>query len=111
MPVNVYIPTPFRRLTGFRARVQADGATIAEVLGDLDARFPGIGDLIFDSERRIPAHINVYVNNREIHSLAGADTTVADGDEVAVIPAIAGGAGSVLRCPYPLATSCPVTGT
>ena len=91
MPVSVYIPTPFRRLTGNRTHVQATGTTVAEVLDDLDARFPGMGSLIFDADRRIPAHVNIYVNNHEIHSLDGAATAVNDGDEVAVIPAIAGG--------------------
>lgn len=94
MPVSVYIPTPFRRLTGNRTHVEAHGATVADVLEDLDARFPGMGSLIFDAERRIPAHVNIYVNNREIHSLDGPATKVADGDELAVIPAIAGGAGA-----------------
>jgi molybdopterin/thiamine biosynthesis adenylyltransferase/molybdopterin converting factor small subunit len=97
MAVNVYIPTPFRRLTGNRTYVEAHGRNVAEVLADLDARFPGVGDLIFDRERQIPAHINVYVNNREIHSLDGAATPVADGDEVAVIPAIAGGAEDAMN--------------
>lgn len=91
MAVKVYIPTPFRRLTGNRVHVEADGRTVAEVLADLIRRFPGLGELIFDAERRIPAHVNVYLNNREIHSLDGPETPVQDGDEVAVIPAIAGG--------------------
>ncbi len=90
--VRVYIPTPFRRLTGNRTHVEVPGHTVGEVLTGLEARFPGIGDLIFDAERRIPNHVNVYVNNREIHSLAGTATPVQAGDEVAVIPAIAGGA-------------------
>ncbi len=91
MAVKVYIPTPFRRLTGNRVHVEADGRTVAEVLTDVIQRFPGLGELIFDAERRIPAHVNVYLNNREIHSLDGPQTPVQDGDEVAVIPAIAGG--------------------
>lgn len=92
LAVQVYIPTPFRRLTGNRTYVEAHGETVGEVLADLDARFPGVGQLIFDDERRVPAHVNIYVNNREIHSLAGVATAVGDGDELAVIPAIAGGA-------------------
>jgi adenylyltransferase/sulfurtransferase len=92
MPVRVYIPTPFRRYVGNRTHIEAQGQCVGEVLDDLDSRFPQIGELIFDRERRIPAHINVYLNNTEIHSLQGRDTAVVDGDEVAVIPAVAGGA-------------------
>lgn len=91
MPVNVYIPTPFRRLTGNRTNVEANGRTVAEVIEELDARFPGLRAQITDGGTEIPAHINIYVNNREISALQGTDTTLQDGDEMAVIPAIAGG--------------------
>jgi len=89
--ITVYIPTPFRKLTGNQVYVQAQGGTVREVLEELGQRYPGLANMIFDQERRIPAHINIYLNNQEIHSLQGPDTPVKDGDEVAVIPAIAGG--------------------
>ncbi|OGO49584.1 MAG: thiamine biosynthesis protein ThiF [Chloroflexi bacterium RBG_16_68_14] len=92
MSVTVYIPTPFRRMTGSRAYVQVEGSTIAEVLDDLDRQFPGVHDLIYSSRHQIPRHINIYVNNQEIGSLEGDRTPVAEGDQVAIIPAIAGGA-------------------
>jgi molybdopterin/thiamine biosynthesis adenylyltransferase/molybdopterin converting factor small subunit len=91
MPVNVYIPTPFRRLTGNRTNVEARGRTVAEVIDDLDTRFPGLRAQITDGGSEIPAHINIYVNNREISALQGTGTPLQDGDELAVIPAIAGG--------------------
>jgi MoaD family protein len=94
MPVNVYIPTPFRRLTGNRTTVESSGRTVAEVIDELDARFPGLRAQITDESDDIPAHINIYVNNREISALQGTRTVLQDGDEVAVIPAIAGGSGS-----------------
>ena len=97
MAVSVYIPTPFRRLTGNRTRVEMGGETVAEVLAELDNAYPGFSELLWDEKREIPAHINVYLNNREINSLQGQQTPVADGDEVAVIPAIAGGSGTALR--------------
>ncbi|MHB8576170.1 MAG: molybdopterin-synthase adenylyltransferase MoeB [Dehalococcoidia bacterium] len=96
MAINVYIPTPFRRLTGNRDRVEVEGATIGEVLGQLEGSYPGFDQLLRDGEQQIPAHINIYLNNREIQGLQGEDTPVSDGDEVAVIPAIAGGAGNAL---------------
>jgi adenylyltransferase/sulfurtransferase len=92
MPVNVYIPTPFRRLTGNRTSVEAEGGTVAELIEDLDHRFPGLRAQITDGGQEIPAHINIYVNNREISALQGTRTPLRDGDEVALIPAIAGGA-------------------
>jgi len=91
MPVNVYIPTPFRRMTGNRTSVEASGRTVAEVIADLDARFPGLRAQITDGDEEVPAHINIYVNNREISALQGIRTPLRDGDELAVIPAIAGG--------------------
>ena len=93
MSVKVYIPTPFRRMTGNRAYVDVDGETIAEVLDNLDSRYPGVHDLIYSSEHSIPSHINIYVNNQEITRLQGDDTPLREGDQVAIIPAIAGGAG------------------
>jgi adenylyltransferase/sulfurtransferase len=92
MPINVYIPTPFRRLTGNRTSVEAEGGTVAELIQDLDGRFPGLRAQITDGGQEIPAHINIYVNNREISALQGTRTPLRDGDEVALIPAIAGGA-------------------
>ena len=91
MNVTVYIPTPFRRMTGNRPYVEVEGATIAELLDNLDRRFPGVHDLIYSNQHQIPAHINIYVNNQEIASLKGDQTPLAEGDQVAIIPAIAGG--------------------
>jgi molybdopterin/thiamine biosynthesis adenylyltransferase/molybdopterin converting factor small subunit len=91
MSVKVYIPTPFRRLTGNRTFVDADGSDIVGVLTDLEQRFPGFGEMVFTEERTILEHVNVYLNNHEIRTLGGGETEVNDGDEVSVIPAIAGG--------------------
>ena len=94
MSVKVYIPTPFRKITGNRTFVDADGIDVNGVLRDLDQRFPGFGEMVFNGEQELLEHVNVYVNNHEITSLNGPETPVADGDELAVIPAIAGGAGA-----------------
>jgi len=93
MGVSVYIPTPFRKLTGNRQNVEADGADVAEVIANVDRQYPGFRRLVFGSGDEVPAHINIYVNKQEISSLEGIATKVKDGDEVAVIPAMAGGAG------------------
>jgi len=90
--VSVYIPTPFRSFTGNRTHVEVEGRNVAELLSNLDVKFPGFRDLCCDDTGAIPAHINIYVNNKEISALDGAATKLAAGDEVAVIPALAGGA-------------------
>jgi adenylyltransferase/sulfurtransferase len=89
--VNVYIPTPFRGFVGNRTSVEVDGKDVAEVLANLDAKFPGFRDLCFNAEGVIPRHINIYVNNKEISSLEGPATRLEAGDQLAVIPALAGG--------------------
>ena len=92
MSVTVYVPSPFRRMTGNRAYVDVEAGTIAELLDNLDHQFPGVHDLIYNSEHEIPVHINIYVNNQEISALQGDKTPLGEGDQVAIVPAIAGGA-------------------
>jgi len=95
MPVTVYIPTPFRKFAGNQTHVSAEGHTVGEVLNSLSSRYPALRQMIFDDTGQIPGHVNIYVNNTEVHSLQGTDTPVSDGDEMAVIPAIAGGAAAL----------------
>lgn len=92
MSVSVYIPSPFRRITANRENVEVEGETVGEVLQAVEALYPGFANLVFDEAREIPRHINVYLNNTEIHELEGTGTKVSAGDQIAVIPALAGGA-------------------
>jgi MoaD family protein len=108
MAISVYIPTPFRKLTGNRQNVEADGKNVAEVLAHVDRQYPGFRQLVFGEGETVPAHINIYVNKQEIGSLNGIETALKDGDEVAVIPALAGGAeGGGPRPPPPPAGRKP----
>lgn len=91
MTIAIYIPSPFRSLTGNQRFVEGQGNTVKEVLQDLVSQYPAMGDMLGNKEDDVPAHINVFVNNQEIHSLQGMETPLKDGDQVAVIPAIAGG--------------------
>jgi MoaD family protein len=91
MSITVYIPTPFRRLAGNQVYVRTEGNTVAEVLDNLADEYPTLRHMIFDESEEVPAHINIYVNNQEIRTLRGKETPLEDGDEMAVIPAIAGG--------------------
>jgi molybdopterin/thiamine biosynthesis adenylyltransferase/molybdopterin converting factor small subunit len=97
MKVTVYIPTPYRRFAGNQTRVQTEGNTVGEVLDRLGRDYPSLRNMIYDDKDEIPGHINIYLNNTEIHTLQGKATAVKDGDEMAVIPAIAGGAIGALK--------------
>lgn len=90
--VNVYVPTPFRHLVGNRARVRAAGGNLRQVMDDLDVQFPGFTAQVRDASGEIASHIGVYVNQIEVEALDGEATALAAGDEVAFIPALAGGA-------------------
>jgi len=91
MSVMVYIPTPFRRFAGNQTYVKAEGKTVGEVLDALGKSYPTLKHMIYNEADEIPGHINIYINSQEIHSLQGKNTPVSDVDEMAVIPAIAGG--------------------
>ncbi|MDP2726360.1 MAG: MoaD/ThiS family protein, partial [Dehalococcoidia bacterium] len=92
MAVSVYIPTSLRKFTGNQASIEAQAKDVAGLLMELATRFPGIKERILDEEGNVPYHINVYVNNEEIAALQGKETALRDGDQVALVPAIAGGA-------------------
>lgn len=88
---NVLIPTPLRKLTNDLSEVSTAGATIGEVLANLERAFPGVKDRIFDEAGEIRRFILVHVNGEDIRFLDGLNTPVADRDEVSITPALAGG--------------------
>jgi adenylyltransferase/sulfurtransferase len=92
--VSVYVPTPYRKHTAGQSTVPADGATVGEALADLCERQPGLGNELFDAQGQLAAYLNVYVDDTEIRSLSGLDTVLAGGEELALIPAMAGGSQS-----------------
>jgi molybdopterin converting factor small subunit len=89
--VYVLIPTPLRRFTNQEARVAAAGTTVAEVIDSLDERYPGLGGQIREGNGQIRRFVNVFVNNTNVRDLDGAATSVKAGDEIGIIPAMAGG--------------------
>jgi sulfur-carrier protein len=91
MPVNVRIPTPLRKLTKDRDIVQATGPTIQDIIEDLEKQYPGLKERICDERGELRRFVNVYLNDEDIRFAKGKSTPVKDGDEVSVIPAIAGG--------------------
>ncbi|MEW6417720.1 MAG: MoaD/ThiS family protein [Nitrospirota bacterium] len=90
MSVKIRIPTPLQRLTEGREEVEGNPGTIISLVNDLDRRYPGIGERISEG-RKIRRFINIYLNNEDIRFLKNEETEVRDGDEVSIIPAIAGG--------------------
>ena len=91
MPVSVLIPTPLRNLTQNQDTVQAEAATVTELVNTLEAGYPGIGGRLRGEDGSLRRFINIYVNDEDIRFLNGADTPLKDGDQVSIVPAIAGG--------------------
>jgi adenylyltransferase/sulfurtransferase len=91
MTVKVYIPTPFRALTERQARVEAHAGSVGAVLLELEGRYPGLRERLRDPQGDLLRYINVYVNGEAIEDLQGEATALKEGDEVSIIPAVAGG--------------------
>lgn len=91
MPIPVRIPTPLRKLTGNQEIVDAEGATISEILNSLETSYPGLKERICDEENHIRRFVNVFLNDEDIRFLQESQTPVKSGDEVSIVPAIAGG--------------------
>ena len=92
MAVKVRVPTPLMKLTDNQSEVAAEGATISEILNNLESQFTGIKERICDENGTPRRFINIYLNEEDIRFLDGESTAVKDGDEISIIPAIAGGA-------------------
>jgi len=91
MAITVRIPTPLQRLTNGQGEVACEGTTVTELLSDLERRHPGIKERICDEEGKLRRFVNIFVNDEDIRFMQGDQTQIKDGDEVSIIPAIAGG--------------------
>ena len=89
--IKVRIPTPLRPLTKNQGEVEAQAASIAEMIETLNAAHPGLKDRLCDDKGELRRFVNIYVNEEDIRFLKGKDTSLKDGDEVSIVPAIAGG--------------------
>jgi molybdopterin synthase sulfur carrier subunit len=89
--IKVRIPTPLRPLTKGRGEVDAQAQSIAEMIDTLNASHPGIKDRLCDDTGELRRFVNIYVNEEDIRFLKGKETSLKDGDEVSIVPAIAGG--------------------
>lgn len=91
MSVTVLIPQPLRALTDGQAEVEGAAGPLAACLADLEARFPGMGERLLDDEGELRRFVNVYINGEDVRFAAGLATAVGEGDEVSIVPAVAGG--------------------
>ena len=91
MAVKVRIPTPLRGLTNNLDVVAGEGGTLSHCIDGLESTYPGLKDRICDEQGEIRRFVNVYVNGEDVRFLSGLDTALNAGDEVSIVPAVAGG--------------------
>ena len=92
MSVRVRVPTPLRKFTQGADEVDAPGSTIRSIVEDLEKNYPGIKERICDETGKVRRFVNVYVNGDDIRFLQNLETALKEGDNISIVPAIAGGA-------------------
>ena len=91
MSVKVLIPTPLQKFTGDRATIECSGTTVSDLIESLEHNCPGIKARLCDEDGKPRRFLNFYVNSEDIRFLEGTETPLKDGDEVSIVPAVAGG--------------------
>jgi molybdopterin synthase sulfur carrier subunit len=91
MAVKLRIPTPLRRLAGGASELSVEGSTVKEALEALERDYPGFRERLYDESGEIRRFVNIYVAGEDIRFLKGVDTPLKEGEEVSIVPAVAGG--------------------
>lgn len=91
MAVKVLIPTPLQKFTNNQATLECEGGTIVDLMNALETKCPGIKARLCDDQGELRRFVNFYVNSEDIRFLEGKETALNDGDEVSIVPAVAGG--------------------
>ena len=91
MSILVRIPTPLRRMTNGEAKVELESSNVAELVEKLDSSYPGFKDRLVDENGELRYFVNIYLNGEDVRFLQGLDTSTNSGDEVSIVPAVAGG--------------------
>ncbi len=91
MAIKIRIPTPLQKLTENLSEVQVEGGSVKAALANLESKYPGIRDRLYDDKGSLRRFINFYVNEEDIRYLQSEETALKDGDELSIVPAIAGG--------------------
>ena len=92
LTITVRIPMPLRKLTGEESVVAGEGSTLAECIDGLEARYPGMKERMCDETGELRRFVNVYINGEDVRFQDGLATPLTGGDEVSIVPAVAGGA-------------------
>ncbi len=91
MSVLVRIPTPLRRMTNGQNKVEMESSNLSELVEKLDSEYPGFKERLVDENGELRYFVNIYVNGEDVRFLKGLETATATGDEVSIVPAVAGG--------------------
>ena len=91
MSILVRIPTPLRRMTNGEAKVELESSNVAELVEKLDSAYPGFKDRLVDENGDLRYFVNIYLNGEDVRFLQGLETSTNSGDEVSIVPAVAGG--------------------
>lgn len=91
MSIMVRIPTPLRRVTNGQDKVSVNGSSVNEIIGDLDSQFPGLKERLCDEQGDLRNFVNIYVNGEDVRFLDGINSPTSEGDEISIVPAVAGG--------------------
>jgi MoaD family protein len=95
MAVEVRIPTILRKYSDGAKSVKAEGATVRDLIADLDVRYPGLGGQLLTEDGSLHRFVNLYVNDEDVRFLGTLDAQLGEGDVVAILPAVAGGSGGL----------------
>jgi|TARA_B110000263_G_scaffold186487_1_gene164151 molybdopterin synthase sulfur carrier subunit len=91
MSVSVRIPTPLRKVTNGEDKADAEGNTVSAIIASLDSQFPGIKSRLCDENGELRSFVNIYINGEDIRFMDGVESGVDAGDEISIVPAVAGG--------------------
>ena len=91
MTISVKIPTPLRKLTDGNSTVSVSGSDITNIISELENQYPGIKDRICEENGEIRPFVNIFVNGEDIRYLEGLNSKLSEGDEISIVPAVAGG--------------------
>ncbi len=92
MGVTVRIPTPLRRMTNGQSKLEMDASTLSVMIDSLEASYPGFKERLIDENGDLRYFVNIYLNGEDVRFLQGLETSTSSGDEISIVPAVAGGA-------------------